>query len=148
MNYELLHKRLSDYYGKYMDTSPINGENSCESIIYLPFYDNMGGPLMISVMSGYGRARIDDCGSIAGVLFSTLSPMDDDKHEKADKNAMDLLNNMAKTYKLDLDFDEGLVVLHTGYDGILDGIHDMSKVVITMHTVVPHLKVLGDENVI
>ena len=104
--------------------------DSGECLVRLPFWDNEGDPIELTVAIEAGRATIDDAGSIAGLLFSL--GQDDE-----DSSAFKLLKDLGRTHGLEIDFDEGLVRLSVEESNLYDGIAEMAKIVLAMHTVAP-----------
>lgn len=103
-------------------------------IVRLPFWDGAGDPIDLTVVIDAGWATIDDAGSIAGLLFSLGL-------DEVSSPAFKLLNNLRRTHDLEIDFDNGLVKICVREDRIYAGIAEMAKVVLAMHTVVPHIRV-------
>lgn len=110
---------------------PINQE-TC--ILTTPFYDNSGDPIKVAVSQRQGAITIDDAGAIAGHLFSL-------GQHTVDTPAFKLLQALADTYSLRLDFDEGLVELTVSENDLVDGIMDLAKVILTMVTATQHMRV-------
>ena len=108
--------------------------NSDECLVRLPFWDGAGDPIEFTVTISSGRAIIDDAGSTAGLLFSLGQ---DDQATPAFK----LLDDLQRTHKFEIDFDDGLIRLSVAEDNLYDGVAEMAKVVLAMHTVVPHIRV-------
>ena len=69
-------------------------------------------------------------GSIAGLLFSL-------GQDGQDTPAFKLLRDLERTHGLEIDFDEGLVRISVEESNLYDGIAEMAKVVLAMHTVAP-----------
>ena len=108
--------------------------DSGECLVQLPFWDGEGDPIELTVAVSSGRATIDDAGSVAGLLFSLAQ---DDQATPAFK----LLDDLQRTHKFEIDFDDGLVKLSVSEDNLYDGVAEMTKVVLAMNTVVPHIRV-------
>ena len=115
-----------------MDLSNPLGSGEC--MVRLPFWDGAGDPIELTVTVSSGRATIDDAGSVAGLLFSLGQ---DDQASPAFK----LLDDLQRTHKFEIDFDDGLVRLSVAEDNLYDGVAEMTKVVLAMNTVVPHIRV-------
>ncbi len=107
---------------------------SGECLVRLPFWDGAGDPIELTVAVESGRATIDDAGSIAGLLFSLGQ---DDQGTPAFK----LLEDLGRTHGLEIDFNEGMVKISVEEGDVYDGIAEMAKVVLAMHTVVPHIRI-------
>ena len=108
--------------------------NSGGCRVRLPFWDGAGDPIDLAVSNDAGRITIDDTGSIAGLLFSLGL-------DKISSPAFKLLNDLRRTHGLEIDFDNGLVKMSVTEDKIYAGISEMAKVVLAMHTVVPHIRI-------
>lgn len=117
-------------HGGFSDWTKVIPLDSGECLVRLPFWDNEGDPIELTVAVEAGRATIDDAGSIAGLLFSL--GQDDE-----DSSAFKLLKDLGRTHGLEIDFDEGLVRVSVEESNLYDGIAEMAKVVLTMHTVTP-----------
>ena len=107
---------------------------SGECLIRLPLWDGMGDPIELTVSVEGGRATIGDAGSIAALLFSL-------GQDAQSTPAFKLVEKLKGAHGLELDFDEGLVKLSVAGDSLYEGISEMAKVVMTLHTVVPHIRV-------
>ncbi len=105
-----------------------------ECIIRMPFRDGAGDPIELSVDSDGSQATIDDVGAIAGLLFS----LGQHTHETP---AFRLLKALEKAHELDIDFDSGLVKVSVPESKLYEGITELTKVILTLHTVVPHIRV-------
>ena len=104
--------------------------DSGECLIRLPFWDSDGDPIELTVAVELGRATIDDAGSIAGLLFSL-------GQDDQDAPAFKLLEDLKRTHGLEIDFDEGLVRVSVEESNLYDGVAEMAKIVLAMHTVAP-----------
>ena len=107
---------------------------SGECLVRLPFWDGNGDPIDLTVTVEDGLAAISDNGSIAGLLFSL-------GQDHQGTPALKLLDDLARAHNLKINFDEGLVQLSISEEEIYDGIAEMAKVVLSMKTVVPHIRV-------
>ena len=105
-----------------------------ECLIRLPFWDNYGDPIEISVSTDGAWATIDDAGTIAGLLFSL-------GQHTPDTPAYKLLRNLERTHGLEVDFNEGLLKVSVPDQDLYDGIAEFIKVVLAIHTVTPHIRV-------
>ncbi len=116
------------------DWTKVTPMDSGECLVRLPFWDNAGDPIELAVAVEADRATIDDAGSIAGLLFSLGQ---DEQRTPAFK----LLEDLGHTHGLEIDFGEGLVKVSVAEGDLYDGITEMAKVVLAMHTVAPHIRV-------
>ena len=112
----------------------VSSLESGECLIRLPFWDSEGDPLELTATINSGCAIIDDAGSIAGLLFSL-------GQDAQSTPAFKLLDNLRRTHGIEIDFNEGVVRLSVPEGHLYDGIAEMAKVVISMHTVVPHIRI-------
>ena len=118
----------------FTDWSLVRSVASGECLVRLPFWDGNGDPIDLTVTVEDGLAVISDNGSIAGLLFSLGQD-----HQGAP--ALKLLDDLARAHNLKINYDEGLVQLSISEKQIYDGIAEMAKVVLSMKTVVPHIRV-------
>jgi hypothetical protein len=100
----------------------------------MPFRDSDGDPIQIAVYYSGDSIVLNDVGAVAGNLF-TLG-----QHTQ-DTPAFKLLRNLEKAYGLKLDFDNGRVTVTVTRDEMYDALMDFSKVVLTMLTAIPHVRV-------
>jgi len=107
-------------------------DNGC--LLQMPFRDSDGDPIRIAVYHSGDSIVLNDAGAIAGNLF-TLG-----QHTQ-DTPAFKLLRNLEKAYGLKLDFDNGRVTVTVTEDEMYDALMDFSKVVLTMLTAIPHVRV-------
>jgi len=77
---------------------------------------------------------INDAGTVAGHLFSL------GQHTQ-DTPAFKLLKELTSAYKLELDFDEGVVKTTTNSNTFVDRLMDLVKVIVTMITATPHIRI-------
>jgi len=103
-------------------------------LVRLPFTDHLGDPIEITISDDGAEAVIDDGGAIAGILFSL------GQHTE-DTPAFKLLKNLERAHGLQIDFDDGLVRITVPSAESFDGITELAKVVLTMDTAVPHIRV-------
>lgn len=113
-------------------TSRPTRDNGC--LLQMPFRDSDGDPIRIAVYHTGDSIVFNDAGVIAGNLF-TLG-----QHTQ-DTPAFKLLRNLEKAYGLKLDFDNGRVTLTVTKEEMYDALIDFSKVVLTMVTAIPHIRV-------
>ena len=103
-------------------------------LIRLPFWDNYGDPIEMTVASDGSQTIIDDGGAIAALLFSLGQHTSDTPMYK-------LLRNLEQTHGFELDFNEGLIRISVPDRDIYDGIAELTKIVLSLHTVAPHIRV-------
>ena len=103
--------------------------------VTLPFWDDSGDPFRLTVSVENGRVLVDDAGSVAGLLFSL------DQHEEGTP-AFKLLEDLERSHQFEVDFDEGLIKLSVAEDDLYKGLSRMAKLVFSLHTVVPHMRVV------
>ena len=109
-----------------------------EHLVQLPFQDSMGDPIQISIhVQDDNTVQMDDAGAIAGLLFSLGQ---DGEHTPAFK----LVTNLAQAHGLEIDFEEGILAVSTTPDGITETLVGLTKVVITILTAVPHMRIQTD----
>ena len=131
MDCQMLKERLLTGLRDWTEVRPLN-DGGC--LVVLPFWDDSGDPITVCVSTNEGRTVIDDGGSVAGLLFSL------GQHDETTP-AFKLLESLQRTHGLELDFGEGLVKLSVDEGDIYDGIAEMAKVVMAVHTVAPHIRV-------
>lgn len=107
-------------------------DNGC--LLQMPFRDSDGDPIRIAVYHSGDSIVLNDAGAITGNLF-TLG-----QHTQ-DTPAFKLLRSLEKAYGLKLDFDNGRVTVTVTEDEMYDALMDFSKVVLTMLTAIPHVRV-------
>ena len=105
-----------------------------ECLIRLPFWDNYGDPIEISVSTDGTSVTIDDAGKVAGLLFSL------GQHTQ-DTPAYKLVRNLERAHGLEVDFNEGLLKVSVPNQDLYDGVAEFTKVVLAIHTVTPHIRV-------
>ena len=110
---------------------PYGGE---EYLVSLPFRDSSGDPIELAVSVANSWATIDDGGAIAGLLFSL-------GQHTANTPAFKLVRDLERAHGLQIDYDEGLVRLSVPEERLYEGVADLAKVVVALHTVVPHIRV-------
>ena len=121
----------------FTDQTHVRPVNQHNSIVRLPFHDTQGDPVEISVHIDGDLATICDAGSTAGLLFYL------GQHEQGHP-AFTLLQKLAQTHRLEIDFDQGLVSLTVErrniHEGIAEGIAELARIIITVQTAAPHLR--------
>ena len=123
----LLRERMQDR----MSVRQLDGK-TC--LLRTPFLDHEGDPIVLTVTSEAGVFSLDDAGIIAGSLFSL-------GQHPVDTPAFRLVDSLAKAYGLQIDFNEGLVKMVVRPDDLSEGIMELAKVIITVVTAVPHIRV-------
>ena len=113
-------------------TARLTKDNGC--LLQIPFRDSDGDPIRIAVYHSGNSIVLNDVGAISGNLF-TLG-----QHTQ-DTPAFKLLRNLEKAYGLKLDFDNGRVTVTVTKDEMYDALMDFSKVILTMLTAIPHVRV-------
>ena len=131
MDCRKLRERILSRFG---DLTEVRLLNSHECLVRLPFWDGTGDPIELSVYMDGERATIDDAGAISGLLFSL------GQHNEGTP-AFKLLENLVRTHGLEIDFDEGLVKLSVADRDLYEGIAELAKVILAIHTTVPHIRV-------
>lgn len=102
--------------------------------IRTPFWDHAGDPISVTVRITNGTVDMDDGGAIAGQLFSL------GQHTQ-DTPGFKLLSSLADAYDLELDFNTGHVRQSSKIDDFVEGMVDFTKVIITMLTASPFVRV-------
>ena len=131
MDCQLLKEHLQ---AKLMDSTEVRPLGNGQCLVVLPFWDDAGDPISVCVSTEGGRTMVDDGGSVAGLLFSL------GQHEVTTP-AFKLLEALQRSHGFQLDFDEGLVQLPVNESDIYEGVAEMAKAVMSMHTVTPHMRV-------
>lgn len=131
MDCKNLRERLLAGFGNWTEVRPLD---SGECLVYLPFWDGSGDPITLGVSTDGRTAKIDDAGAIAACLFSL------GQHEE-NTSAFKLVESLQHAHGLDLDFGEGVASLSVGEQDIYDGVAEMTKVILSVLTVVPHIRV-------
>jgi len=104
-------------------------------LLQIPFYDSDGDPIRIFVLKTEDSVTLNDAGAIAGNLFSL------GQHTQ-DTPAFKLLCNLMKAYGLHIDFNNGLITTTVVDERQMsDAVVDFSKVILTMLTAIPHIRV-------
>lgn len=133
MNASELRDEILHHYRDRTETSQVT---PTECRLRVPFQDGMGDPLDLSVYTEEGRTVLDDGGAIAGLLFSL------DQGEDTDPG-LRLLVAIADAYGMEVDWEKGLVRLEvTGDRKLCNAIQDITKLVITMQTAAPQLRII------
>jgi len=127
--------QLREYVQKHLCESvvinPIRGEGLS---LQIPYRDSDGDPIKVAIYFNHDLVLLSDAGRISGHLFAL------GQHTQ-DTPAFKLLRNLAKAYRLKLDYDSGRVVSTVSYDRMDQAITDFIKVIITMLTAIPHVRV-------
>ena len=119
----------------YSNRKTIPTDLSLECLVRIPYCHGIAAtPLGLLVSVEAGCKTKEDAGSIAGMLFSL-------GQDDQDTQAFKLLKDLERTHGLEIDFDEGLVRVSVEESKLYDGIAEMAKVVLAMHTVVPLIAV-------
>jgi hypothetical protein len=84
---------------------------------------------------------LDDGGIIAGNLYSL-------GQQSTDSPAFKLLSNLSKAYDFEIDFDRGIVVFNTSGMEVVDRVMDLLKVIITVTTALPFIRVSPNRPII
>lgn len=126
-----LREQLVEYLVSMVDVKPARN-GGCA--LRTPFFDSEGDPIHVIVKQDGDSVRIEDTSTIAGHLF-TLG------QHALTTPAFKLLKATAHAYGCTLDFDRGAVVINTNRDNLLGGIMDMAKVIVTMVTATPFIRV-------
>ena len=131
MDAKTILRTIAERFSDGIRIEPIEGG---EYLIDFPVWDNMGDPVHLSVGFDGGEAKIDDAGSIAGLLFSLGQHIEGTP-------AFGLLDDVSRAHGLELDFTEGLVKMSVPEARFYDGVSELLKIVLAFHTVVPHIRV-------
>ncbi len=102
-------------------------------VLQIPFFDNAGDPINIVVSEHNGRYVVEDAGKVAGHLFAM-------GQHGVDSPSVKLLMELQKAYKLEVDFNEGVVRRVVERHELMDAVMDLSKVIITVVTASPHIR--------
>lgn len=112
--------------------------NGYEHLVQMPFYDSTGDPIRVTMhVEEDNTVRMDDAGAVAGLLFSLGQ---DGEHTPAFK----LVTDLARAHGLEIDFDEGLLTVSAEPDQITETLVGLTKVVITILTAAPHMRIRTD----
>jgi len=128
---EELKEQVKRFLSDNVTTRPI-GDDGC--LLQIPFRDSDGDPIRVAIYQVGDSIILNDAGVIAGHLF-TLG-----QHTQ-DTPAFKLLRSLEKAYELKLDFDNGRVTTTVARNQIGDALTDFSKVILTMVTAIPHIRV-------
>ncbi|MFW6102260.1 MAG: DUF1828 domain-containing protein [Chloroflexota bacterium] len=128
---EELKEQVKKFLADGVKVRPIK-DDGC--LLQIPFRDSDGDPLRIVVYKAGDSIILNDAGAIAGHLF-TLG-----QHTQ-DTPAFRLLRSLERAYGLELDFDNGRVTTTVLENQMSDAIMDFSKVILTMVTAIPHIRV-------
>jgi hypothetical protein len=128
---EELKEQVQKFLANGVTSRPIR-DSGC--LLRMPFRDSDGDPIRIAVYHTGDSIVFNDVGAIAGNLY-TLG-----QHTQ-DTPAFKLLRSLERAYGLQLDFDNGRVTLTVSKEEMYDALIDFSKVVLTMVTAIPHIRV-------
>jgi hypothetical protein len=128
---EELKEQVKGFLANGVKVRPIK-DDGC--LLQIPFHDAYGDPIRVALHKSGDSIILHDAGVIAGHLF-TLG-----QHTQ-DTPAFKLLRNLEKAYGLQLDFDNGRVTTTVIENQIGDALMDFSKVILTMITAIPHIRV-------
>ena len=103
-----------------------------EWVVRVPFADQFGDPITISVSKHDNEIRIDDAGAVAGMMFSLGEHMQDTPTFR-------LMQALADSYELWIDHDEGLLHCQMASEAFPETLSDFAKVVLTLLTASPYL---------
>jgi hypothetical protein len=128
---EELKERITKFLVDGVAVRPIR-DDGC--LLQIPFRDSDGDPVKVAVYRVGDTTVLTDAGVIAGHLF-TLG-----QHTQ-DTPAFKLLRSLERAYGLKLDFDNGRVTTTVTGNEINESLMDFSKVILTMITAIPHVRV-------
>jgi len=128
---EELKEQVKKFLADGVKVRPIK-DDGC--LLQIPYHDSDGDPIRVAVYESGDSITLHDAGVIAGHLF-TLG-----QHTQ-DTPAFKLLRSLEKAYELKLDFDNGRVTTTVARNQIGDALMDFSKVILTMVTAIPHIRV-------
>lgn len=128
---EELEEQVKKFLADGVKVRPIK-DDGC--LLQIPYRDSDGDPIRVAVYESGDSITLHDAGVIAGNLF-TLG-----QHTQ-DTPAFKLLRSLEKAYGLKLDFDNGRVTTTVARNQIGDALMDFSKVILTMVTAIPHIRV-------
>ena len=100
--------------------------------VRIPFNDQFGDPISISISKCDNHILIDDAGVVAGRMFSA------DEHME-ETSTFRLLQELTKSYQLEVDHDEGILRCEALPEFFIDTLSDFAKVVLTLLTASPFL---------
>lgn len=103
-------------------------------VLQIPFCDQAGDPLRLLVRLEGNRYIVEDAGTIAGHLFSL------GQHTQ-DTPAYKLLHELIKAHEFEIDLNEGRVGTIVQEYELIDRVLDLAKVIITIVTATPHMRV-------
>ena len=101
-------------------------------MLSMPFLDAYGDPITVVVRRQGEAFIVDDGGRIAGELFSV-------GQSSPESYVYRLLQSLATAYGLQVDFDRGTVASITPQDELSYAVLNLTKVVLAVVTVTPHL---------
>lgn len=124
-----LHELLLSHFVSNFSVSPSGSGFK----VILPFNDFQGSPIEMFVEIEDDRIILDDLGHCAGVLFSMGQHI-------IDSPAHQLTRNLTEAYKIDMDYNLGLLKQKIDLKEIGQSINEFIKVLISIQTVVPELQ--------
>lgn len=128
-------ERLKEQVRKFLaDGVTVHPTRDDGCLLQIPFRDSDGDPIRVAIYKSGDSIVLNDVGVIAGHLF-TLG-----QHTQ-DTPAFKLLRSLEKAYGLKLDFDNGRVTTIVTKAEMYDALIDFSKVILTMVTAIPHIRV-------
>lgn len=128
---EAVREQVQQYLVDSVITRP-GKDDGC--IIQTPFRDSEGDPICVITYGDGESILLSDGGMVAGRLFIL------GQHTQ-DTPAFKLLRSLETAYGLKLDFNYGRITMTTAEHDMCDAIMDFSKVIITMLTATPHIRI-------
>ncbi len=129
MKVDEVHELLAS---QFVSTLSVNASRDGYKAI-LPFNDYLGDPIEVFLAFTDGQVVVDDLGRSAGVLFST-------GQHSSESPAHHLMRNLSDAYKINMDYNTGLLSQEIKFNEIRNRINDFIKVLISIQTVVPELQ--------
>lgn len=117
-----------------LDGVNVHRSKEGDCVLQLPFLDRSGDPIDVMIRHQENIVTLDDGGIIAGDFFSL-------GQQSTDSPAFKLLRNLSKAYDFEIDFDRGIVTFDTSGMGVVERVMDLLKVIITITTAVPFIRV-------
>lgn len=126
---EMVEKRMKAHFEERLKSLPTEGGTR----IISPFYDADGDPIQLMIIHDESGYVLNDMEQIAGLLFS----LNQDEEGSAGFN---LLKRLCKAYEITIDYNQGLLIAYAASDNLTWRLWDFVKLLVSMHTVLPHLK--------